>query len=193
MPAKASLKQSERSPEADRKNLDLAISGINKQYGSGALMRLGEAAKMEVDVISSGSIAIDLALGAGGLRKVVSVKSTALKALVRPLSVSAASHRHKKKAATQCSLTSSMRLTRAMRGSSVLIWKTSWSPNQKAVKMRSTSQRHLSAPARSTSSLSTPSRPSSRRMSSMVKWATPPSDFKLDDESGHAASHRCNQ
>ena len=69
MPAKASLKQSERSPEADRKNLDLAISGINKQYGSGALMRLGEAAKMEVDVISSGSIAIDLALGAGGLPK----------------------------------------------------------------------------------------------------------------------------
>jgi recombination protein RecA len=69
MPAKASLKQCERSPEADRKNLDLAISGINKQYGPGALMRLGEAAKMEVDVISSGSIAIDLALGAGGLPK----------------------------------------------------------------------------------------------------------------------------
>ena len=96
MPAKASLKQSERSPEADCKNLDL-VSGINKQYGSGALMRLGEAAKMEVDVISSGSIAIDLALGLAASRKVVSVKSTALKALVRPLSVSAASHRHKRR------------------------------------------------------------------------------------------------
>ncbi len=67
MPAKASIKKSERSPESDRKNLDLAISGINKQFGPGALMRLGEAAKMEVDVISTGSIAIDLALGAGGL------------------------------------------------------------------------------------------------------------------------------
>ncbi|MGB0744128.1 MAG: recombinase RecA, partial [Opitutales bacterium] len=57
----------ERNPEADRKNLDLAISGINKQFGPGALMRLGEATKMEIDVISTGSIAIDLALGVGGL------------------------------------------------------------------------------------------------------------------------------
>lgn len=67
MPAKTALQKSDRNPEADRKNLDLAISGINKQFGPGALMRLGEAAKMEIDVISTGSIAIDLALGAGGL------------------------------------------------------------------------------------------------------------------------------
>ena len=67
MPAKTAIKKTERNPEADRKNLDLAISGINKQFGPGALMRLGEATKMEIDVISTGSIAIDLALGAGGL------------------------------------------------------------------------------------------------------------------------------
>lgn len=67
MPAKAPIQKSERNPEADRKNLDLAISGINKQFGPGALMRLGEATKMEIEVISTGSIAIDLALGAGGL------------------------------------------------------------------------------------------------------------------------------
>ncbi|MEO0508813.1 MAG: recombinase RecA [Verrucomicrobiota bacterium] len=67
MPAKTAIQKSERNPEADRKNLDLAISGINKQFGPGALMRLGEATKMEIDVISTGSIAIDLALGAGGL------------------------------------------------------------------------------------------------------------------------------
>ncbi|MGB0272811.1 MAG: recombinase RecA [Opitutales bacterium] len=67
MAAKAQIKKTERSPEADRKNLDLAISGINKQFGPGALMRLGEATKMEVDVISTGSIAIDLTLGIGGL------------------------------------------------------------------------------------------------------------------------------
>lgn len=67
MPAKTAVQKSERNPEADRKNLDLAISGINKQFGPGALMRLGEATKMEIDVISTGSIAIDLALGAGGL------------------------------------------------------------------------------------------------------------------------------
>ncbi|MGJ8652784.1 MAG: recombinase RecA [Opitutaceae bacterium] len=67
MAAKAQIKKIERNPEADRKNLDLAMSGINKQFGPGALMRLGEATKMEIDVISTGSIAIDLALGVGGL------------------------------------------------------------------------------------------------------------------------------
>jgi recombination protein RecA len=67
MAAKAQIKKSDRNPESDRKNLDLAISGINKQFGAGALMRLGEATKMEIDVISTGSIAIDLALGVGGL------------------------------------------------------------------------------------------------------------------------------
>ncbi|HAV12450.1 MAG TPA: recombinase RecA [Opitutae bacterium] len=67
MAAKAQIQKTARNPEADRKNLDLAMSGINKQFGPGALMRLGEATKMEIDVISTGSIAIDLALGVGGL------------------------------------------------------------------------------------------------------------------------------
>lgn len=67
MAAKAQIKKVTRNPEADRKNLDLAISGINKEFGNGAIMRLGEATKMEIDVISTGSIAIDLATGIGGL------------------------------------------------------------------------------------------------------------------------------
>lgn len=67
MPAKTQLKQTERTVDSDRRNLELAISGINKQFGAGALMRLGEASKMDVEVISTGSIAIDLALGIGGL------------------------------------------------------------------------------------------------------------------------------
>ena len=67
MPAKTQLKQTERSVDSDRRNLELAISGINKQFGAGALMRLGEASKMDIEVISTGSIAIDLALGIGGL------------------------------------------------------------------------------------------------------------------------------
>tara|TARA_B100001248_G_scaffold220746_1_gene176583 strand:+ start:24984 stop:26087 length:1104 start_codon:yes stop_codon:yes gene_type:complete len=49
------------------KTLDLAISAINKQFGEGSVMRLGESTKMAVSTISTGSIAIDLALGAGGL------------------------------------------------------------------------------------------------------------------------------
>jgi recombination protein RecA len=67
MAVKAQIKKIVRNPDADRKNLDLAISGINKQFGNGAIMRLGEAVKMEIDVISTGSIAIDLATGIGGL------------------------------------------------------------------------------------------------------------------------------
>jgi recombination protein RecA len=48
-------------------DLELAFQGINKKFGEGALMRLGDATKMNVSVISTGSIAADLALGAGGL------------------------------------------------------------------------------------------------------------------------------
>jgi len=50
------------------KALDLAIMQIEKQYGRGAIMRLGEAAAgMAIDVISTGSLALDLALGVGGI------------------------------------------------------------------------------------------------------------------------------
>ncbi len=52
---------------AARKNLDLALAAITKEFGEGSVMRLGDATKMKVETISTGSIAIDLALGAGGL------------------------------------------------------------------------------------------------------------------------------
>ena len=48
-------------------NLSLALSAINKQFGDGAIMRLGDASRMNISVLSTGSIAIDLALGVGGL------------------------------------------------------------------------------------------------------------------------------
>jgi len=54
-------------PDDRKASLDLAVSSINRQYGDGALMRLGDASKMNVPVISTGSVAIDLALGVGGL------------------------------------------------------------------------------------------------------------------------------
>ena len=52
---------------AARKNVDLAISAITKQFGEGSIMRLGDNTKMKVETISTGSLAIDLALGVGGL------------------------------------------------------------------------------------------------------------------------------
>ena len=51
------------------KNIDLALSAITKQFGEGSIMRLGSNHKMKVEVLSTGSLAIDLALGVGGLPK----------------------------------------------------------------------------------------------------------------------------
>jgi recombination protein RecA len=53
--------------DARMRNLDLAVSAITKQFGEGSIMRLGSATKMQVQTISTGSLAIDLALGVGGL------------------------------------------------------------------------------------------------------------------------------
>jgi recombination protein RecA len=51
---------------ARNKNLDLVLSTIAKEYGEGAIMRLGDAQQMDVEVIPTGNILIDRALGAGG-------------------------------------------------------------------------------------------------------------------------------
>ena len=48
------------------KALDTALSQIERQFGKGTIMRLGDQSKVDVDVISSGSIALDAALGTGG-------------------------------------------------------------------------------------------------------------------------------
>ncbi len=52
---------------AARKNVELALSAITKQFGEGSIMRLGDAHTMKVETLSTGSLAIDLALGVGGL------------------------------------------------------------------------------------------------------------------------------
>lgn len=49
----------------DDKALETALSMVNKQFGEGSLIRLGDANKMKVETISTGSVAIDLALGGG--------------------------------------------------------------------------------------------------------------------------------
>jgi recombination protein RecA len=49
------------------KALDAAMASIKKQYGEGAVMRLGQAAHLKVQAIPTGSLALDLALGVGGI------------------------------------------------------------------------------------------------------------------------------
>ncbi|WP_051588836.1 recombinase RecA [Ruminococcus sp. NK3A76] len=54
--------------EAEKKKaLDSAISVIEKQFGKGAIMRLGEDKAMDVEAISTGSMTLDMALGIGGV------------------------------------------------------------------------------------------------------------------------------
>lgn len=52
-----------------KKALDDALKLIEKDFGKGAVMRLGERAEQKVQVMSSGSLALDIALGAGGYPK----------------------------------------------------------------------------------------------------------------------------
>jgi recombination protein RecA len=51
------------------KLLEDAVAQIEKQFGAGSIMRLGDNASMKIETVSTGSIALDLALGVGGLPK----------------------------------------------------------------------------------------------------------------------------
>ena len=55
--------------ENKRKALEIAFAQIEKQFGKGAIMRLGENRKLDVEAISTGSLSLDLALGIGGVPK----------------------------------------------------------------------------------------------------------------------------
>ena len=50
-----------------QKALENALSELTKRFGDGTILRLGDAAHLQVDVIPTGSLAIDLALGVGGI------------------------------------------------------------------------------------------------------------------------------
>ncbi|MGZ7444481.1 recombinase RecA [Paenibacillus sp. TH7-28] len=53
---------------SDRKAaLEMALRQIEKQFGKGSIMKLGESTHMQVEIVPSGSIALDIALGTGGL------------------------------------------------------------------------------------------------------------------------------
>ena len=55
--------------EERRKALEEVIAQVEKQYGPGSLMRLGQNKTMSVDVIPTGSLSLDIALGVGGVPK----------------------------------------------------------------------------------------------------------------------------
>lgn len=57
------------SKSAPDKTLEQVMLDIEKQFGKGAVMKLGEHSHQKIDVISSGSVSLDLALGIGGYPK----------------------------------------------------------------------------------------------------------------------------
>ncbi len=56
-----------REEQNRTKAVDMAVSQIEKLFGKGAIMKLGEKPIEAVPVVSTGSLALDLALGVGGL------------------------------------------------------------------------------------------------------------------------------
>lgn len=54
-----------KNDSGKKQALDLALSQITKQFGDGSIMKLGEQSKIDVELFSSGSLALDLALGGG--------------------------------------------------------------------------------------------------------------------------------
>ena len=58
------------TPASDKKKaLETAMAQIERTYGKGSIMRLGENADVVVDSIPTGSLSLDIALGIGGVPK----------------------------------------------------------------------------------------------------------------------------
>ena len=62
-------KEEQKEEGAKNKIVEETVSEIKKRFGDGAIMRLGEAKKMDLESIPTGSISLDLALGIGGVPK----------------------------------------------------------------------------------------------------------------------------
>ena len=76
------------APASDKKKaLQTALSQLDKAYGKGTVMRLGDRPEMNVEAIPTGSLALDAALGIGGVPRgaEVSLRSMAPNPRVKPL------------------------------------------------------------------------------------------------------------
>ncbi len=65
--AEAAAAEAAKVSATRQRDLELAISSITKAYGEGSIMRLGDSYKAKIDVIPTGALAVDLALGVGGV------------------------------------------------------------------------------------------------------------------------------
>ncbi|MCM8779023.1 MAG: DNA recombination/repair protein RecA, partial [Candidatus Omnitrophica bacterium] len=63
----AEIKEKKDIKAEKERALELALSQIEKQFGKGSIMRLGQETKLEVPAIPTGSLALDYAIGVGGV------------------------------------------------------------------------------------------------------------------------------
>ena len=67
VPQVTTTKENGMATDDRAKALDAALSQIEKQFGKGSIMRLGENLHMNIESIATGALALDMALGIGGL------------------------------------------------------------------------------------------------------------------------------
>ena len=63
-------KKEKNSPAGEKKDLEEAVEEIKQQFGEGAIMKLREVRAVDVDVIPTGALSLDLALGVSGIPRV---------------------------------------------------------------------------------------------------------------------------
>lgn len=66
---KAGVPNTKHGEKNEAKELDNLLSSLQDKFGEGAIMKLGEVRKVDIDVIPTGSFSLDIALGVGGLPK----------------------------------------------------------------------------------------------------------------------------
>lgn len=158
--------------QTDKKTaLETAIQQIEKQYGKGSVMRLGQTQSLNVDSISTGSIGLDAATGIGGLPKGRIIEIYGPESRVKQRLRSMSLPKLRKRAARLRSLTLNTRSTRNMRRRSALMLIRSLFHSPTTANRRLKLPNILPVPVLSMLLLSTRSRRSFPVPRSKAKWA----------------------
>lgn len=124
----AEKKATEKNPtEGRQKALESALVNIRKQFGEGAVMRLGQNSTLNVEAIPTGSLSLDLALGIGGLPRGRIIEIYGPESSVRPPWLFTVWQRLRKWAEMPHSLMLSTHWILSIPQTSVLILTLSWS------------------------------------------------------------------
>ena len=131
--------KSEKQSNDRTKALDTALAQIERQFGKGSVMKMGDRGPQVVEVIPTGSIALDIALGIGGLPRGRIVEIYGPESSGKTTVALHAIQMHNVKVASQHLSTRNTRWIQSMPANSVLISTRSLSHSQILVSKRSKS------------------------------------------------------